>query len=96
MRLKRLSFRSEDSAKSIVLGNRPLRDYLLEAIVSLNRDANSIEILGRGKHISRAVTLYNMLSSRLGDRITLKNVEIGSLLIRGRRISYIKISIQRA
>lgn len=91
-----MSFRSEDSVKTIVIGNRPLRDYLLEAIVSLNRDTNSIEILGRGRHIYRAVTLYNILSSRLGERISLKNVEIGSLLIKGRRISYIKISIQRA
>ncbi len=91
-----MSFRSEDSTRTIVLGNRPLRDYLLEAIVNLNRDVNSIEILGRGRHIYRAVTLYNILSSRLGDRITLKNVEIGSHLIKGRRISYIKISIQKS
>jgi len=91
-----LSFRSEDSTRTIVLGNRPLRDYLLEAIVNLNRDVNSIEILGRGRHISRAVTLYNILLTRLGDRITLRNVEIGSQLIKGRRISYIKISIQKS
>ncbi|MEM0006335.1 MAG: DNA-binding protein [Ignisphaera sp.] len=91
-----MSFRSEDSTRTIVLGNRPLRDYLLEAIVNLNRDVNSIEILGRGRHISRAVTLYNILLTRLGDRITLRNVEIGSQLIKGRRISYIKISIQKS
>ncbi len=81
--------------KTIVLGNRPLRDYLLESIVSLNRESDIIEILGRGRHIYRAVNLYNMLSSRLGDRISIKNIEIGSMLIRNRRISYIKITIQR-
>ncbi|MEL9939778.1 MAG: DNA-binding protein [Ignisphaera sp.] len=81
--------------KTIVLGNRPLREYLLEAIISLNRDADSVEILGRGRHIHRAVTLYNTLAARLGDRIVLKNVEIGSMLVRGRRVSYIKISIGR-
>lgn len=90
-----MSFQSEESMRTIVLGNRPLRDYLLEAIVNLNRDVNSIEILGRGRHIHRAVTLYNMISSRLGDRIMLKSVEIGSHLIKGRRVSYIKICIQR-
>jgi len=81
--------------KTIILGNRPLRDYLLESIVSLNRESDVIEILGRGKHIYRAVNLYNMLSSRLGDRISIKNIEIGSMLIRNRRVSYIKITIQR-
>ncbi|ADM27065.1 Alba, DNA/RNA-binding protein [Ignisphaera aggregans DSM 17230] len=81
--------------KTIILGNRPLRDYLLESIVSLNRESDVIEILGRGRHIYRAVNLYNMLSSRLGDRISIKNVEIGSMLIRNRRVSYIKITIQR-
>ncbi|MDK6028573.1 DNA-binding protein [Ignisphaera sp. 4213-co] len=83
------------NTKTIVLGNRPLREYVLEAIVSLNREADVIEILGRGRHIHRAVTLYNTLASRLGDRVTLKNVEIGSLLIKGRRVSYIKISIAK-
>ncbi|MCS7110632.1 MAG: DNA-binding protein [Ignisphaera sp.] len=91
-----MSFRSEEPSRTIVLGNRPLRDYLLEAIVNLNRDVTFIEILGRGRHIHRAVTLYNILSSRLGDRIILKNVEIGSHLIKGRRISYIKISVQKS
>jgi len=81
--------------KTIILGNRPLRDYLLESIVSLNRESDVIEILGRGKHIYRAVNLCNMLSSRLGDRISIKNIEIGSMLIRNRRVSYIKITIQR-
>ncbi|MEM0026378.1 MAG: DNA-binding protein [Ignisphaera sp.] len=81
--------------KTIVLGNRPLREYVLEAIVSLNREADAVEILGRGRHIYRAVTLYNALITRLGDRIMLKNVEIGSMLVRGRRVSYIKISIGR-
>ena len=80
-------------AKTIVLGNRPLREYILEAIVSINRDADVVEILGRGRHIHRAVTLYNALVSRLGDKIMLKNVEIGSMLVRGKRVSYIKISI---
>ncbi len=81
--------------KTIILGNRPLRDYLLESIVSLNRESDVIEILGRGRHIYRAVNLYNMLSSRLGDRISIKNIEIGSMLIRNRRVSYIKITIQK-
>jgi|UniRef100_A0A7J2U5N4 DNA-binding protein Alba len=88
-----MSTGASGNTKTIVLGNRPLREYILEAIISINRDVDIVEILGRGKQIHRAVTLYNTLTSRLGDRITLKNVEIGSMLIRGRRVSYIKISI---
>jgi len=88
-----MSEKSSVNVKTIMLGNRPLREYLLEAIVSINRDADVVEIMGRGRHIYRAVNLYNMLTSRLGDRLELKGVEIGSLLVRGRRVSYIKISV---
>jgi DNA-binding protein len=88
-----MSTGTSGNTKTIVLGNRPLREYILETIISVNRDADVVEILGRGKHIYRAVTLYSALVSRLGDRIALRNVEIGSMLIRGKRVSYIKISI---
>ncbi|MEM4502229.1 MAG: DNA-binding protein, partial [Ignisphaera sp.] len=80
---------------TIVLGRKPLRDYLIEAVVSLNRDADVVEIVGRGRNIHRAVNLYNALISRVGERITIKDVEIGSVLVKNRRVSYIKIVVQR-
>ncbi len=81
--------------QTIVLGNKPLRDYLLEVVVSFNRGVDVVEIMGKGRNISRAVTLYNMVMNRLGDSVALDNVEIGSLLERGRRVSYIKIRLKR-
>ena len=81
--------------QTIVLGNKPLRDYLLEVVVSFNRGVDIVEIMGKGRNISRAVTLYNMVMNRLGDSVALDHVEIGSLLERGRRISYIKIRLKR-
>ncbi len=81
--------------QTIVLGNKPLRSYLLDIIVSFNQGIEVVEIMGKGKNISRAVTLYNMLLDRLGDSLTLDHVEIGSLLERGRRVSYIKIRVRR-
>lgn len=92
----RMSAPSRSNVKTILLGNKPLKDYLIEAIVSLNRDADIIEIIGRGRNIYRAVNLYNALLARVGDRVNLKDVEIGSILIRNRRVSYIKIALQRA
>ncbi len=81
--------------QTIVLGNKPLRSYLLDIIVSFNQGIEVVEIMGKGKNISRAVTLYNMLLDRLGDSLALDHVEIGSLLERGRRVSYIKIRVRR-
>jgi len=81
--------------QTIVLGNKPLRNYLLDVVVSFNRGVDAVEILGKGKNIHRAVTLYNMVVNRLGDSVKLEHVEIGSLLERGRRVSYIKIRISR-
>ncbi|RLG77942.1 MAG: DNA-binding protein [Thermoprotei archaeon] len=83
------------NSERIVLGNKPLRNYLLDIVLALNRGADEVEILGKGRHINRAVTLYNMLSGRLGDSLHLDKVEIGSVHERGRRISYIKIVVSR-
>jgi len=80
---------------TINIGNRPLRNYVLEAIVNLNQGADIVEIVGRGRHIHRAVNVFNAIASRLGDSVKLEGVEIGSILVRGRRVSYIKIRIRR-
>lgn len=90
-----MSVPSRGNVKTILLGNKPLKDYLIEAIVSLNREADVIEIIARGRNIYRAVNLYNALLTRVGDRINLKDIEIGSILVRNRRVSYIKIALQR-
>lgn len=81
--------------KTIVLGNKPLREYLVEIIVSLNREASAVEIIGRGRNIYRAVNLYNALVSRIGDRVSIRDIEIGSMLVGGRRVSFIRIVVQR-
>ena len=83
------------NSERIVLGNKPLRSYLLDVVVALNRGVENVEILGKGRHISRAVTLFNMLHGRLGDSLNLEKVEIGSVHERGRRISYIRIVVSR-
>ena len=81
--------------QTVVLGNKPLRSYLLDIIVSFNQGIEVVEIMAKGKNISRAVTLYNMLLDRLGDSLSLDHIEIGSLLERGRRVSYIKIRVRK-
>jgi DNA-binding protein Alba len=90
-----MSAQSKGNVKTILLGNKPLKEYLVEAIVSLNREVDVIEIIGRGRNIYRAVNLYNALLMRIGDRVNLKDVEIGSILVRNRRVSYIRIALQR-
>ncbi|MEM0371612.1 MAG: DNA-binding protein [Ignisphaera sp.] len=90
-----MSLYGRSNVKTIAVGRKPLREYLIEAVVSLNRDADVVEIIGRGRNIHRAVNLYNALVSRVGERITIKDIEIGSILVKNRRVSYIKIVVQR-
>ncbi|HID80365.1 MAG TPA: hypothetical protein EYP48_01455, partial [Ignisphaera sp.] len=42
--------------QTLVLGNKPLRSYLLDIIVSFNQGIEVVEIMAKGKNISRAVT----------------------------------------
>ncbi len=81
--------------ETIVLGSKSLNDYLLQVVVSFNRGVDVVEILGKGRNINKAVNLYNRVMERLGDSVVLDHVEIGSLLERGRRVSYIRIRLKR-
>jgi len=90
-----LSSASRGLTETIVLGSKSLNEYLLQVVVSFNRGVDTVEILGKGRNINKAVNLYNRVMERLGDSVVLEDVEIGSLLERGRRVSYIRIRLKR-
>ena len=52
-------------------------------------------IRGNGENIYRAVNLYNILKSRLGDGVRLLNVRIGSEKRGFKHVPYIEIEIER-
>ena len=79
----------------IVVGKKPVADYVLSAILAFNEGYDEIVIRGQGPNITKAVDVYNALAARLQDSIELKEVKIDSIE-RGRRlVSYIEIRVRR-
>ena len=79
----------------VVSDRRPLIDYVQSIVILFNQGFDKIAIIGKGQNIARAVTVVNILRDKLGDSLSIDNIEIGSLKERSKRISYIKIIVSR-
>ncbi len=80
----------------IVIGKKPIANYVLDAIVMFNQGYDEVIIKGKGELISRAVDVVNALRERLKGSLEIKNVEIGSEKSGKSITSYIKITVQRS
>ena len=84
------------SAPNVILvGKKPVNDYVLSAILVLNEGHDEVIIKGQGNNINKAVEVYNALRRRLGDSIELVSVNIDSFEKGRRLVPYIEIRIRR-
>jgi len=80
----------------IIVGKKPVTNYVLDAIVMFNQGYDEVVIKGRGELISKAVDVVNALKERLKGSLEIKNIEIGSERSGKSITSYIKITLQRS
>ncbi|MCE4606184.1 MAG: DNA-binding protein [Desulfurococcales archaeon] len=74
---------SNTSILELNIGQKPLEEYLLEAITAYQSGIETIVIKGRGFNICKAVDLYNDLLERLGeDAFRVEDVKIGTERVR--------------
>ncbi len=94
---------SEAEGSNVVLvGKKPVMNYVLATLTLLNQGANEIVIKARGRAISKAVDTVEILRNRfLQGKLKVVNVSIGSQEVtrqdgRTSRVSTIDIAISRA
>ncbi len=79
----------------IIIGKKPVIDYVLTAILLFNEGYDEVVIKGQGNNVSKAVDVYNALKNRMQDGVELISVNIDSKE-RGRRlIPIIEIRVKR-
>ncbi len=79
----------------IIIGKKPVIDYVLTAILLFNEGYDEVVIKGQGSNVSKAVDVYNALKNRMQDGVELVGVNIDSKE-RGRRlIPIIEIRVRR-
>lgn len=79
----------------IVVGKKSISNYLIDVAIMFQEGVSSIVIKGYGHFISKAVDLYNAVSSKMKESIKLDSVLIGSEPVAGKMKAYIAIKISR-
>ena len=63
----------------IYVGNKPVMNYVLAAMIQFGGGADTIVIKARGRAIAKAVTVAEILRRRLfKEKVDVKDVKIGS------------------
>ncbi len=93
---------SQPTPSNVVLvGKKPVMNYVLATLTLLNQGVNEIVVKARGRAISKAVDTVEIVRNRfLPGKIDVKEVKIGSQTVtsqdgRQSRVSTIEITIVR-
>ncbi len=89
------------AANVVLVGKKPVMNYVLAVLTLLNQGVNEIVIKARGRAISKAVDTVEIVRNRfLPGKIEVKDIKIGSQTITGpegrqTRVSTIEITITK-
>jgi DNA-binding protein len=93
---------SANSQENVVfIGNKPVTAYVMACVTQFNRDAEEIVLKARGRAISRAVDVAEVLSRRfMTGQVEVADIEIGTEQIETREgnmsnVSAIEITIKK-
>lgn len=81
--------------RTVVVTKKPIDDLIFEIVLLFREGVDVVVIKGYGPYISKAVDLYNILASRMGDSIELLEVTTGSEKRKGAPRSFIAIKVKR-
>lgn len=90
------------SPNVVLVGKKPALVYAVAALMQLTSEHNEVVLKARGRAISKAVDVVEILKRRfLGDQMNLKNIQIGTETFqtpdnRQRFISTIEITVSKA
>jgi DNA-binding protein len=89
------------SDKNVVyIGNKPIMNYCLAVLSSLQGDAGTVELKARGRAISSAVDVAEVTKNRFLNDLQVENIEIGTEELENqegqkRNVSTISIILKR-
>jgi len=84
---------------TVFIGNKPVTAYVMACVTQFNRDAESVVLKARGRAISRAVDVAEVLRKRfMKDRVDVTDIKISTEQIETREgnltnVSAIEITI---
>ncbi|BCU68345.1 DNA-binding protein [Sulfolobales archaeon HS-7] len=97
----KMSTTSPTPSNVVLVGKKPVMNYVLASLTLLNQGVPEITIKARGRAISKAVDTVEIVRNRfLPDKITIKEIKIGSQVVtsqdgRQSRVSTIEIGVSK-
>ena len=83
----------EKNEESVVfIGKKPFMNYVTGIVMQFNTGAKEVSIKARGKYISRAVDVAEVVRNRFVQGVTLKGIKINSEEFTGEENKKIRIS----
>ncbi len=82
--------RIEDNV--IYVGKKEVMNYVMAAITQINKGQTDIHVKARGRSISKAVDVVQLLKNRFEPGIAIKNIEIGTEEVEAEEGGKIKVS----
>ena len=67
-----------ESDNTVFIGSKPAMSYVFAVITQFNRGEIRVHIKARGKSISRAVDVAEILKSHFNNSLKVKNISIGT------------------
>jgi len=65
-------------ANSVLIGRKPVMNYVLACITLFHGGAGEISVKARGRAISRAVDVVEIVRRRFLPNVKVKNIDIGT------------------
>lgn len=69
---------AENSSNSVFVARKPIMNYVLACIILLHGSSKKIDIKARGRAVSRAVDVAEIVRRRFIPDIKIKEVKIGT------------------
>ncbi len=88
----------EEMGDTVIVGSKPIMNYIVACITLFNAGRSQIKVRARGKNISKAVNVVEMLRRVFFKDLEIENIEIGTDVLKDeagneRSISTISITL---
>jgi DNA-binding protein len=96
---KTMAEAQQAAENAVFIGTKPVMNYVLAAITQFNQGSGVVVLKARGKAISRAVDVAEILRNRFLQDAKVSNITIGTEEVQGEggkaNVSTIEISISK-
>ncbi|MEW6222963.1 MAG: DNA-binding protein Alba [Candidatus Hadarchaeota archaeon] len=91
---------AKSAENAVFIGVKPVMNYVLAAITQFNAGAGTVTLKARGKAISRAVDVAEILRNRFLPGVAVQNIGIGTEQVQGEsgsvNVSTIEIALGKS